>query len=64
LTFDPLNGLTTSTTCLRHPVIPAPFISATSRPSVLRFPRDRMRDITSLRLAGVKTSDMVDQSSS
>ena len=65
-TFDlvfetPLPGARASSrraTCLRQPVMPAARISRASRTSVSRFPRERMRLITSLRLALEKMSGM------
>ena len=42
--------------CLLHPVIPSARKTRTSASSVARFPRERMRDITSERLALVKMS--------
>ncbi len=57
----PFNDLTNlpfnqTTTCLLHPLIPAALSSNTIAPSVSLFPRDRIRDITSLRFAFVKMS--------
>jgi hypothetical protein len=43
-------------TCRRHPVMPCARNNRTSASSVSRLPRERMRDITSLRFALVKTS--------
>jgi len=42
--------------CLRHPLIPCARKIRTNASSVSLFPRERMRDITSERLALVKTS--------
>ena len=42
--------------CLLHPVMPCARKTRTSASSVALFPRERMRDITSLRLALVKMS--------
>ncbi len=58
LTFSPA-ARTEIVQCRRHPRIPASFISSISLTSVARFPNDRTSAITSLRFAGVKTSDIV-----
>lgn len=54
--FLPLHVSTRSFTWRLHPVIPAARISPASFYSVSLFPVERMRDMTSERLAGVKTS--------
>ena len=51
-----LRLLTLTSTCLLHPEMPCARKTRTKASSVRAFPRERMRDITSLRLALVKTS--------
>jgi hypothetical protein len=50
---------TRTSACLRHPVIPFARNSFANASSVSRFPRERIRDITSERFALEKTSGMV-----
>lgn len=49
-----------SGTCLRQPLIPASRISASRHFSVVPLPFEQMRDITSLRFSGLKTSGMAE----
>lgn len=58
LTAPLLHFSTFTFTCLFHPVIPAACISPASFCSVSLFPVERIRDITSERLALENTSDM------
>ena len=51
------SGLPKVGRCRRHPLMPAAWSNFASAISVSLLPRERMRDITSERLAFVKTSD-------